>query len=351
MPTGNAGPPPRTWPQGLTRATQAISAAPGDRTDARPPTEGREIPRPAQGRSPDPDRTVTGRPTDRHKAEPPPQTEARRSHRGPGDPPDRHKAETPTPDRTGVEGSLWPATAGLARRPRRGGVVRPRAATTISAGVRPCGRRSQSGCRSPARRLDERRVDAWRVSRAATLADLRNWAPVAGIQVEYSLVERTADRELLPMAEALGLGAALWPPLGGGLLTGKYRRGTDGRLSDLRTLVHTESSDQKTAVVDTVLAVAEETGASPAQVPVAWLRKRAARATTSYVPIIGPRNTAQLEDYLGALEVDLTEDQHNRLTEVSAVPLGVPHEASAAVRDTVRGGEASVVTGPVVPVA
>ncbi|WP_356948703.1 aldo/keto reductase [Streptomyces chengbuensis] len=177
------------------------------------------------------------------------------------------------------------------------------AATTVSAGVRPCGRRSQSGCRSPARRLDERRVDAWRVSRAATLADLRNWAPVAGIQVEYSLVERTTDRELLPMAEALGLGAALWPPLGGGLLTGKYRRGTDGRLSDLRTLVHTESSDQKTAVVDTVLAVAEETGASPAQVSVARLRERAARATTSYVPIIGPRNTAQLEDYLGALEV------------------------------------------------
>ncbi|SDN15716.1 aldo/keto reductase [Streptomyces wuyuanensis] len=192
---------------------------------------------------------------------------------------------------------------------------------------------------------------AWRVSRAATLADLKNWAPVAGIQVEYSLVERTADRELLPMAEALGLGAALWSPLGGGLLTGKYRRGSEGRLSDLKTLVHTESSDRKTAVVDTVLAVAEETGASPAQVSVAWLRERAARATTSYVPIIGPRNAAQLEDYLGALEVDLTEDQHDRLTEVSAVPLGVPHEASAGVLDTVQGGDASLVTGPVTPVA
>ncbi|MEI5010749.1 aldo/keto reductase [Streptomyces sp. PmtA] len=119
----------------------------------------------------------------------------------------------------------------------------------------------------------------------------------------------------------------------------------------IKTLVHTESSDQKTAVVDTVLAVAEETGASPAQVSVAWLRERAARATTSYVPIIGPRNTAQLEDYLGALEVDLSEEQYNRLTEVSAVPLGVPHEASAAVRDTVQGGDASVVTGPAVPVA
>lgn len=69
---------------------------------------------------------------------------------------------------------------------------------------------------------------AWRVSRAAALADLKSWAPVAGIQVEYSLVERTADRELLPMAESLGLGAALWSPLGGGLLTGKYRGSAAG---------------------------------------------------------------------------------------------------------------------------
>ncbi|MDX3582072.1 aldo/keto reductase [Streptomyces europaeiscabiei] len=74
---------------------------------------------------------------------------------------------------------------------------------------------------------------AWRVSRAVTLADVRNWAPIVGIQNEYSLVERSADRELLPMAESLGLGAALWSPLGGGLLTGKYRDSAEGRLSDL----------------------------------------------------------------------------------------------------------------------
>jgi aryl-alcohol dehydrogenase-like predicted oxidoreductase len=192
---------------------------------------------------------------------------------------------------------------------------------------------------------------AWRVSRAVTLAELKNWAPVAGIQVEYSLVERTPDRELLPMAESLGLGAALWSPLGGGLLTGKYRRGAEGRLSDLKTLIHTESSDQKTAVVDTVLAVAEETGATPAQVSVAWLRERGARAATSFVPIIGPRSLAQLEDYLGALDVTLTPEQYARLSEVSAVPLGVPHEATARVLDRVRGGDASLVAEPPRPVA
>ena len=72
---------------------------------------------------------------------------------------------------------------------------------------------------------------AWRVSRAQTIAELRGWSPIAGIQVEYSLVERTADRELLPMAEALGLGVTLWSPLGGGLLTGKYRLTDEGRLT------------------------------------------------------------------------------------------------------------------------
>lgn len=105
---------------------------------------------------------------------------------------------------------------------------------------------------------------ARRVSRAATLADLKNWAPIVGIQHEYSLVERTADRELLPMAESLGLVAALWSPLGVGLLTGKYRSSAEGRLSDLGAVIHTESIGQKTAVVDTALAIAQETGATPA---------------------------------------------------------------------------------------
>src|SRR6185312_6787123 len=124
---------------------------------------------------------------------------------------------------------------------------------------------------------------AWRISRADLLAELRGWAPIAGIQIEYSLAQRTADRELLPMAEALGLGAALWSPLGGGLLTGKYRESDAGRLTDWQRLVHTESTAQKTAVVDAVLAIAAEIGTAPATVALAWLRERAARAATTFV--------------------------------------------------------------------
>ncbi|MDN3351514.1 aldo/keto reductase [Actinomadura sp. DC4] len=192
---------------------------------------------------------------------------------------------------------------------------------------------------------------AWRVSRAATLAELRGWAPPAGIQLEYSLVERTADRELLPMAESLGLGAALWSPLGGGLLTGKYRESDAGRLSEWNRLVHTETTTQKTAVVDAVLAIAAEIGAAPAQVAVAWMRERAARIATTFVTIIGPRSVRQLDDYLGALDVSLTGEQYDRLTQVSAVPLGMPHDLIAAQQDTALGGDASRVIRPATPVS
>ncbi|WP_286176033.1 aldo/keto reductase [Arthrobacter sp. NEB 688] len=192
---------------------------------------------------------------------------------------------------------------------------------------------------------------AWRVSRAAVLADVSGWAPVAGIQVEYSLVQRTADRELLPMAEALGLGATLWSPLGGGLLTGKYRHSREGRLSDWGRLVHTEDDARATAVVDTLLEVAGSVGRPPAQVAVAWLLEHGRRMTTSATPIIGPRTLAQLDDYLAALEVQLDDEGYRRLETVSRPSLGIPHEANAAALDGLRGGPGSSVTAPAVPVA
>jgi aryl-alcohol dehydrogenase-like predicted oxidoreductase len=192
---------------------------------------------------------------------------------------------------------------------------------------------------------------AWRVARAQTIAELRGWSPIAGIQVEYSLVERTADRELLPMAEALGLGVTLWSPLGGGLLTGKYRQSDAGRLTDWNRLIHTEDSDQKTRTVDEVLAIAQELGVPAAQVAMAWLRDLDQRSTTSLVSVIGPRNVAQLEDYLAALDVTLTREQADRLDAVSAPTLGVPHGVIASVRDAVLGGDASRFILPAIPVA
>jgi aryl-alcohol dehydrogenase-like predicted oxidoreductase len=95
---------------------------------------------------------------------------------------------------------------------------------------------------------------------------------------------------------------------------------------------------------------AAEIGTAPAKVAVAWLRERAARVATPFVTIIGPRDVRQLEDYLGALDVELTDDQYTRLTEVSAVPLGQPHDLVAAQRNTTLGGDVSRVIRPAVPV-
>jgi aryl-alcohol dehydrogenase-like predicted oxidoreductase len=155
---------------------------------------------------------------------------------------------------------------------------------------------------------------AWRIARADLLAELRGWAPIAGIQIEYSLAQRTADRELLPMAEALGLGVALWSPLGGGFLTGKYRSSNEGRINTrLAVLVHTEKTARETKILDSVFAVAKEVGASPTEVAIAWLLHTAAKSATSLIPILGPRTREQLDGTLGALEVQLRPSRSNAL--------------------------------------
>lgn len=178
---------------------------------------------------------------------------------------------------------------------------------------------------------------AWLTARGATLAEVRGWAPIAAVQIEYSLVERSADRDNLPMVEALGLGAALWSPLGGGLLTGKYRNGESGRLQAWNRVVHTDEAPAKAAVVDAVLAAADEIGAPAAQVAIAWLVERAHRSSTGIVPIIGPRTVEQLDDYLAALNLHLGE-HYDSLDEVSRVGLGQPHEQDMEQLPAVLGG-------------
>jgi aryl-alcohol dehydrogenase-like predicted oxidoreductase len=194
---------------------------------------------------------------------------------------------------------------------------------------------------------------AWRVSRAVTLAELRDAAPIVGLQIEYSLAERTPDRELLPMAEALGLGVALWSPLGGGLLTGKYRRGETGRLDRMTVLVQNETTPQRTEIVDTVIAIAKELGVTPAEVSIAWLLHRARRSPTAIIPILGANTLAQLETNLGALAVQLSDDQFQGLDRVSAVPLGFPHEvlAPAAFGTRIAGGKPELFGPRLVPAA
>jgi aryl-alcohol dehydrogenase-like predicted oxidoreductase len=180
---------------------------------------------------------------------------------------------------------------------------------------------------------------AWRTSRAVTLAELRGLLPIAGIQVEYSLVERSADRENLPMAEALGLGVAMWSPLGGGLLTGKYRSGGRGRLTDMAARKPEPDDGRKEAIVDTVLSVSRELGLEPATVAIAWLLERARRSSTGIVPIAGPRKPDQLDTYIQALGVTLDGATYDRLEAASRVDLGAPHNLIAKEHVRTLGGD------------
>jgi aryl-alcohol dehydrogenase-like predicted oxidoreductase len=170
---------------------------------------------------------------------------------------------------------------------------------------------------------------AWIVSQAVTLADLRGWTRFAGLQVPYSLVERSVERVLLPMAQALELTVTTWSPLGGGLLTGRYGSNRK-RPDDTRVAAFGESSltDRNLAIADAVNAVATDRGVSAAQVAIAWVRAQQARGVI--VPILGARRHEQIEDNLGALRLELTAEELVRLEEVSRIELGFPHDFGAA---------------------
>jgi aryl-alcohol dehydrogenase-like predicted oxidoreductase len=192
---------------------------------------------------------------------------------------------------------------------------------------------------------------AWQVSWATAVADLRGWAPLTAVQFEYSLAERTADRELIPMARALGLGVNVWSPLGGGLLTGRYRSSDAGRLTDWKGgVVRREDSRQRTGVLDEILQAADALGVPAAQVAMAWLLHVARTAGTGFIPIVGPRTLAQLDDYLTALDLTLPPATLDLLSAVSTPTLGVPHDGIADNRTTLLGGSPGDVRHPALPV-
>jgi len=141
------------------------------------------------------------------------------------------------------------------------------------------------------------------------------------------------------MAEALGLAATLWSPLGGGFLTGKYRNSEgDNSANKLSVLIHAEKSARETALLNTLIDVAAELDASPTHVAIVWLREKAKRSTTALIPILGSRTREQLDATLGALNVQLSAEQMARLDGVSDVAQGVPHESIAGSFARFSGG-------------
>ncbi len=181
---------------------------------------------------------------------------------------------------------------------------------------------------------------AWIVSRANTMAELSGWTAFVGLQIEYSLIERTVERELLPMARELDLGVTAWSPLAGGLLTGKYSR--PGGEGEERRLDHPMSKEfgdidrRKLAIVGAVQSVAQDIGSTEARVALAWLRQQPGVV----IPIVGARTVSQLKDNLGCLEVTLGSEHLQRLDEASRIELGFPHDFFNLdlVRQLVYGG-------------
>lgn len=154
---------------------------------------------------------------------------------------------------------------------------------------------------------------AWVVAHANTLARWRGWTPFAGLQVPYNLLQRDAERELLPMAEAFGMSVTAWAPLAQGKLSGS---------SSPRRFDPAELTDRERAVGQAVRKVAGELGVSPAQVALAWTRAR----SDVVLPLVGVRDVAQLEDNLGALDLVLPSTSVEELEAATEFTPGFPSD-------------------------
>lgn len=157
---------------------------------------------------------------------------------------------------------------------------------------------------------------AWVVSKGNTLAGLMGWSQFIALQVEYSLLARTAERELIPMAKHYGMTVTPWAPLAGGALTGKYLRGEPGRVKPESN----RRNDRAKTITEAVVDIAAELGVSESTVALQWMMDR----DFSCIPIVGATKIDQLNDNLKAIDTKLAPEHFKKLNEVSAIELGFP---------------------------
>ena len=221
---------------------------------------------------------------------------------------------------------------------------------------------------------------AWIVSQANTLANLKGWTEFASIQIEYSLIERTSERELLPMANALDIGITAWSPLGSGVLTGKYNKSsnnehknntvnkdykqTESTTNDANTNTSSSSSnsdqqdgnrlnvanfsemsntllkERNLRIAEEVVNISQEIKRTPSQVALNWIRQSKKIFRNKIIPIIGAKNLVQINDNLSCMEFVLSDDHIERLNEISKIELGFPHDflSTDAIRNIIYGG-------------
>ena len=176
---------------------------------------------------------------------------------------------------------------------------------------------------------------AWKVAQAQVTASFRGWAPLIALQIEYSLIERTVEGELIPMATELGLGVTPWSPLRGGVLTGKYTRENVSQAAPGRGARVTASLNEQTfAVLDELHKVSEEVGAPPAAVALAWVQSKPGVTST----IIGARTLDQLDQNLAGLDVTLSDTHIGALDKVSEPALPFPLAFLQMANTIMHGG-------------
>jgi aryl-alcohol dehydrogenase-like predicted oxidoreductase len=176
---------------------------------------------------------------------------------------------------------------------------------------------------------------AWKVAQAQLIAQFRGWAPFVGLQIEYSLLERTVEGELMPMARELGLGVTPWSPLRSGVLSGKYTRRNAGSVQPDRGPLAASYLDERSyTVIDQLERIAAELDSTVARVALAWVQARPGVSST----IIGARRMGQLEDNLEALELKLTAEQTARLDTLTAPVLNFPAQFVELSRMIHAGG-------------
>jgi aryl-alcohol dehydrogenase-like predicted oxidoreductase len=173
---------------------------------------------------------------------------------------------------------------------------------------------------------------AWVISRSNMLAELRGWSQFVALQVEYSLLQRGAERDLLPMAKTLDMAVTPWGVIGGGALTGKYLRGETGRVPENSLRRSERSSD----IAQEVVNVAQELGVTPTQVAINWVRQR----VSNVMPIVGAKRVEQLQDSLKCLDFVIPDEIMTHLNEVSKIELGFPHDflSSEGVKQSAFAG-------------
>jgi aryl-alcohol dehydrogenase-like predicted oxidoreductase len=162
---------------------------------------------------------------------------------------------------------------------------------------------------------------AWKIAEANVTARFRGWSSFIGLQIEYSLLERTVEQELVPMARELGLGITPWSPLKSGVLSGKYTRQNAGQIkADRGFFTDTFLTEKAYAIVDELTIIAKTHESTVARVALAWVQAQPGVTST----IIGARRLAQLEDNVKALEITLSAEELGRLDTLTKPTLGFP---------------------------